>query len=677
MTFLGFTGLINALTCIFLGIFVLLKNRRNIQNISYFILNSSVALYSFGYFFWQLSTDATAALAWFKILTVGIILINNAYLFFVFVFVNILSKRKRLLLACLVANILFIALNFNNQLYTALTPRYNLGFWPVPTNLFNVYLTFWFWQCFYGLYCLVKGQRIAVGRRKEQIKYFMIAAVFGFFGGATNWPMWYNIHISPYPNVLISVYIGIVAYAIIRHQLMDIEVIIKKTLVYAGLFTFAFGVIVSIAMITQELLPQLLAINRFVSLAISAVIIVFSLRPLENFLVNATNKYLFQKHYDLDRVCKATIDTLVKNLYLTNCAVLLLSRDETGYEIYDSYGIQDKDAYLVNEDSIIRRLKVTQAPILYQSYDSSLQASDDIKKDMDKIKSALCMPLVIHNELVGILSLGAKKSDQAYTDDDVDILTTLDKALSIAISNAKLFTQAAQYEKLAAIGTLASSVNHEVCNPLNNISIRMQVFSENLRRGLYKDKSTDELLKEAEKIMDHSIGQIERVAAITSKLSSFAKPSKEAAARPVDIAQSVDDALSVVGHELELNKIKLEKNIPSDLLKIMADEDQMQQVFFNLIRNAAQAVEENGTITITAKEDNNRIKVEVADTGCGIPEDKLNKIFEPFYTTKDKVKGSGFGLAIVRELIWRNKGNISVKSKQGEGTTFYLEFPKA
>ena len=177
--------------------------------------------------------------------------------------------------------------------------------------------------------------------------------------------------------------------------------------------------------------------------------------------------------------------------------------------------------------------------------------------------------------------------------------------------------------------------------------------------------------------MDHSIGQIERVAAITSKLSSFAKPSKAAAAKPVDITESVNDALGVVGHELELNKIKLEKNIPADLLKIMADEDQMQQVFFNLIRNAAQAVEENGTITITAKEDNNRIKVEVADTGCGIPEDKLNKIFEPFYTTKDKVKGSGFGLAIVRELIWRNKGNISVKSKQGEGTTFYLEFPKA
>ena len=143
------------------------------------------------------------------------------------------------------------------------------------------------------------------------------------------------------------------------------------------------------------------------------------------------------------------------------------------------------------------------------------------------------------------------------------------------------------------------------------------------------------------------------------------------------MAKGVDDALEVLGHKLELDKINIIKNIPQNLPDVLADADQMQQVFFNLIRNAAQAIKEKGAVTITAKDEADKVKVEVADTGCGIPEDKISKIFEPFYTTKGKTAGSGFGLAVVRELVWRNKGNISVKSKVGEGTTFTLDFPKA
>ena len=109
----------------------------------------------------------------------------------------------------------------------------------------------------------------------------------------------------------------------------------------------------------------------------------------------------------------------------------------------------------------------------------------------------------------------------------------------------------------------------------------------------------------------------------------------------------------------------------------MVDENQIQQIFFNLIKNAAEAIREDGTVTITAKEDDNKVKIQIQDTGCGIPEDKLDEVFKPFYTTKGEGKGSGYGLAIVKELVQRNNGNIYVKSRIGEGTTFYLEFPKA
>ena len=110
----------------------------------------------------------------------------------------------------------------------------------------------------------------------------------------------------------------------------------------------------------------------------------------------------------------------------------------------------------------------------------------------------------------------------------------------------------------------------------------------------------------------------------------------------------------------------------------MKDKKQFQEVLFNLIRNAGQAIGEKGRITITAKEENSTVFIDVQDTGSGIPEDKIKQLFNPFFTTKDPGKGTGLGLFIVRQVVEKNGGKIYLKeSKVGEGTTFRLEFPAA
>jgi signal transduction histidine kinase len=602
------------------------------------------------------------------------------------------EREKNTIRIAYLLGFIFLTLNWYSDYFIRGYFNYFWGQYPKAGIAHPLYLCMLLYLALRGVYkVIVKIKSESNPQAKNQIKY--ILASFTFYAvAAVDFIVNYDVEFYPPGFIFILISLFIIAYAIVRHRLLDIEVVIKKTLVFAGLFGFIFSIIVSVTLLVQEFIAQFIPHSRFIALAISAVIIVLLQQPVYNFLVNATNKYLFQKKYDLrkilkdfadevltilnlDRACKVTVEVLVKNLYLTNCAVLLLSKDETAYEIHESSGIENTNSYLSNQDSLVKYLKSKHGPALYQGYDKNLQAADDVKKDMEKIKSHLCMPLIIHNQLVGILSLGAKKSDEPYTADDVDMLTTLNKAVSIAISNARLFAQAAQYEKLATIGTIASAINHEVCNPLNNISTRMQIFRDSRRRGIYKDKTPEQVIEDAESIMQNSVKEIQRVADITAKLSSFAKPSRENKPKPIDIAQAIDDALGVVGHELEMNKIDVVKNIPQGLPCIMADEHQVQQIFFNVIRNAAQAIKEKGTITIVAEEFKDRIDIEISDTGCGIPEDKINKIFEPFYTTKEK--GSGFGLSIVRELIWRNDGNISVESKMGVGTTFYLEFPKA
>ncbi|MCM8760851.1 MAG: ATP-binding protein, partial [Candidatus Omnitrophica bacterium] len=279
-------------------------------------------------------------------------------------------------------------------------------------------------------------------------------------------------------------------------------------------------------------------------------------------------------------------------------------------------------------------------------------------------------------------SLGKKKSDEDYTQDDLDILLPLARTLAIAVSNAELFeelgktqAEAAQKEKMAVIGTLSAGINHEICNPLGIARGQCEAFLLNMKDGLYKNKSPEELLKKAEEIMGKVIKETDRATAITKKLSGFAKPAK-GEAEIVDIGKEIDEVFGLVGYELRLEKIEFDKKIEDGLPKIFVDRKQFQEVLFNLIRNAGQAIGEKGSITISAKREDAKVVIDIQDSGSGIAEDKIKELFNPFFTTKEPGKGTGLGLFIVRQVVEKNGGRIFLKNtKVGVGTTFTLEFP--
>jgi len=192
-----------------------------------------------------------------------------------------------------------------------------------------------------------------------------------------------------------------------------------------------------------------------------------------------------------------------------------------------------------------------------------------------------------------------------------------------------------------------------------------------------KEKTQKSISDKTEKIMLSTMEEIKKVTDITNKLSSFAKPSNIVASKPIETEEVLDEALVLLKHKLKESRVMVKKEIPEGLPKMIADENQLQQIFFNLIRNAAEAIKKDGIIRIIANEESDKIKIKIQDTGSGIPEDKLDKIFEPFYTTKGGIKGSGYGLTVVKELVQRNNGNIRLESETGKGSIFYLEFQKA
>ncbi|MEA3488941.1 MAG: ATP-binding protein [Candidatus Omnitrophota bacterium] len=475
---------------------------------------------------------------------------------------------------------------------------------------------------------------------------------------------------------------------------MDIEVIIKKTIVFASLFIILFGVFVGITLITQELIAE----GRIFGLAISALIIIFSVRPLEDLLVRGTDKYLFQKKYDyrqllrtfsdevltvldLDMLVNLTVNKLVETMKLFNAAMLLHDEKNEEYRIVSSTGLEDVEFKLKDDEEIIVYLRKNRQHILFESEDGQISLSGNIKRKISGLRSSMVIPLFHHKDMVGILSLGKKKSDEEFTQDDFDILLPLARTLSIAIANARLFeklsvaqAQAAQREKMAVIGTLSAGINHEICNPLGIARGQCEMFLLNLKEGLYAGKDPEDLLEKAKLIMQKVIDETDRATVITRKLSSFAKPAKGKLEGNVRLKKEIEEVASLVEHDLRLDNILIVREIQPDLPYIAADRKQVQEIFFNIIINAAQSIVSGGKITIRAKSDDKKVYVEIEDTGVGIKKTNLNQVFNPFFTTKDPGKGTGLGLFLVKQIVERNKGRISVQSEQGKGACFRLVF---
>lgn len=567
---------------------------------------------------------------------------------------------------------------------------------------FLFYISFYWIVLGYLFLLLLSKFKGSEGAERTRLKYFILAIGLGWLGTEPLYLPAFHIDFYMHSNFLVAVYPMILTYAILRHHVIDIEIIIKRTLVFAGLFACIYTVFAFFAFLGQIFFERFVTSNRWISMIPSVIAITIMLRPLENFLINVTNKYLFQKKYDykellktfttevltvldLNNLVNLTADKLTDIVKLNSCSILLFDNDKQRFNVIAWRNIKDASVTLLKVDEVVTFLEQTQGYLLKKEFnEKKILIPDTVQAIMDKLNSELLVPMILQEKLIGILSLGKKKSDEYYTQDDLDIILPLARTLAIAISNAELFeelgktqAEAAQREKMAVIGTLSAGINHEICNPLGIARGQCEAFLLNIKDGLYKNKTTEELLRKAEEIMGKVIKETDRATAITKKLSGFAKPAK-GEAELIDISKEIDEVFGLVGYELRLEKIEFEKNLESNLPKIVVDRKQFQEVLFNLMRNAGQAIGEKGKITVSAIKDKEKVVIDIQDTGSGIPQEKIKELFNPFFTTKEPGKGTGLGLFIVRQVVEKNNGRIYLKkTKVGEGTTFSVEFPEA
>lgn len=689
----------------FLAFFVYFKSNSKRLSYYYSLWTLSIGFWSLFLGFSVCTKNSHNAVLFSRLLHFFAILLPPIYVHFV---LNFLDKKKtRLLVVLYGISIVYLAFLFSD-LFLSVSFRDIQGFYVTKPGIIYPGHILFFTICVLFVYVqLVKALVKAKGTdRYHQINYFFIATLIGYSGGFTNYLINYDVWIFPfYPfgNVTILLYVFIIGLGIVRYQFMNIEVVIKRTAVFAGLFAFVYGIFSVVTIIGQQFFKNSLGWNQWVAMIPTVAIITLALRPLEIFLTNATERFLFQKKYDYRELLKTLTDEvltvldliqlpqqtvlgLIRIMKLESAAVLLFNKDFRQFSLTAASGVKEKEIIFKDDDAIVLYLKASNQHILRDKDSEKIEGEGHLKGQFKRLNAKLCLPISLHDDMIGILSLGAKKSGEDYTDEDIAILDTLAKTLAIAISNAQLFdelsktqAEAAQREKMAVIGTLAAGINHEICNPLGIVRGQCEMFLLNQRDGFYDKKPAQEVLKISSDIMNKVIKETDRATAITKKLSGFAKPSKRSDLEQVLVEKEIDEVIGLVGHDLKLSNIDFHQDFPKNFPVILADKKQIQEVLFNIIRNAAQAMEARGKgkISVTGFMDNDYAVIRIADNGTGIPADKIGQIFNPFYTTKAPGKGTGLGLFIVKQVVERNKGTIAVESELGVGTTFTLRFPTA
>ncbi len=315
-------------------------------------------------------------------------------------------------------------------------------------------------------------------------------------------------------------------------------------------------------------------------------------------------------------------------------------------------------------------------------------------------QTVLALPIRGRDSIVGVVVATRDAEGLPLGRDVIEIGLLLAGEVGQALERRRVEEQSRDMErsvmrrdKLVTIGELASGVAHEINNPLGYVSSNVHSLKEYFDEllpvlecltpangqpdpakavALAEERQIVDLLEDLPDCIRETLSGIDRVLKIVNDLRNFARDDAESK-EATDINQVLDGAIQILWNQLK-HKAELVREF-GDLPAIQCFPSQLGQVFLNLLYNAVQAIERSGRITVSSRVDGGSIQVEIADDGCGMSKDVLDRIFEPFYTTKPRGVGTGLGLSIARKIIERHGGRINAKSEVGHGTTFIVRLP--
>ncbi len=332
--------------------------------------------------------------------------------------------------------------------------------------------------------------------------------------------------------------------------------------------------------------------------------------------------------------------------------------------------------------TVVNRVLKEGVPFLAGDAGQSLAQSGSIRSE--RIHSVMCAPLKTRNRCLGVFYVDVRAMPGFYDAEDLRFLATICSGLAANLENLQLYRQAresyqrlelatqqlAASEKMSALGRLSGLVAHELNNPFQAITLAAEMAQEELMVPVV-EQAREQLHGHLETILQN----MQRCTQLVSNLLHYSRKQPDTSFVPVDVLLPIGEALKLMRLVLTRRQIELVARLPRQVPPIFGCASELEQVFFNLVKNAADAIRDRGTITVEVLAAEKSLEIAIVDTGSGIRPEDMPHVFEELFTTKPIGEGTGLGLPLCKRIVERHGGTIEVSSRPGEGTSVLLSFP--
>ncbi|MBF8250348.1 MAG: Histidine kinase protein, partial [Candidatus Levybacteria bacterium] len=615
MGYYTLSAFINFVTSIILGSIVLIRNPKNKINYSFSLFAFAVALWSISYFFWQIAVSYNSALFWTRVLMAFAIFIPAFYTHFVLALLGIIKKKKTFLLLTYGIFSAFFVINVTSPYFVSnVKPVLGFHFWPTPGLFFHPFLVLWLAYVIYATYLLYVAQNKETGTKKIQTKYILLGMIIGFIGGSTNYILWYGIPVVPFGNILVSIYVALTAYAIVKHRLFDIRFIVARAIAYIilvlilGAFYSAGIFILGAIFIGNGGNYN----NQLITSMILALIMAFSFQPIRAYLEKITDKIFFKNNYNsnellsrltkilastlrLDDLSRKTLSQLFSAMHISKGTFYIFQNNHPPLSI--SAGFSEKDKY--NEHAMKKICANKRIMILDE------ENNEENKKAMQSLDASIILPLFVGENMHGLLLLGNKRSGDIYFSKDIEVLKIFGPEVSVALENVKA------YEEIRRFNITLKEEVDRATKDLQNVNVKLQqvdrlkdefvsLASHELRTPMtviksylwmMLDKNNVKALSEKQRMyIDRAYASTQRLINLVNDMLNVSRIESGRFTlnmKSLDLGELINTVYAEMLPKAQEQKINFQFARPlQPLPKVSADPERIEQVLINLIGNS-------------------------------------------------------------------------------------------
>ncbi|MBM4439070.1 MAG: GAF domain-containing protein [Candidatus Rokubacteria bacterium] len=690
-----------ALNLLLLGS-ALAGDRRNRRHYTFAAFAAALAVWNVGVFGLRGATDAQTALNWEYVVHVGVIPLPAIFCHYVLAFLGVERQRVSLAIAYTFAAVLLVV--SPTAFFITGVRETAWGWVPVAGPLYAPFFVYFQSYLVIGLVLLVRSHRtVASSFRRNRTRLVIFGVVVSLAGGVVDflrfilgWERLYPLGIPA--NAVMAMALGL---AIVRYRLWDVGLVAKRVLLY-GLVAFGLAPLAVGALYAASRLGMDPGFAPTATSGIVLLVVFAAALPLLRRAERAIERVMFAREHgvretltalsrdmaailDLEHLGRALTDGLVERVPVMHATMYLREPGAAGRFVAAAQSVSPSVDVMAPgaaalDAKLVSWLGAVSRPLTLEELAEHAANEDNLRlvAEMEAGRVALFVPLFLDGELTAVLTIGEKVSTQVFEPAEIRLLEALMGQTAVALRNARLYQdlrlqmqalertqqQLVQSAKLAAIGELAASIAHELNNPLTVILGHAQM----LRMHAEDDSSQ---ARKLEKVESEAL----RAAKITRGLLDFSRR-REPKHEPVSVNALVPRALDLINSKLRGRTITVDTILEERAPMIHGDADQLTQVLINLAGNAIDAMGESGRLTVTTSSTEDGLELAVQDTGAGMDAEQVNRIFEPFYTTKPEGKGTGLGLSVTLGILKSHGGVIAVESAPGRGTTMRVRLPR-